>query len=152
MLTRRDQYETITIPYTIKIDGGIMPRRGNKKQLRAEDPAYLNEYMNRFIAIAGNKYYSPAVNKQLYGHTIRGQYFQYVVRWMKDSLSKGDLQAAKPVYSTASWDPMYVRDGLFSNTPTPCDFNPSAGLPMEICQSDENDFAYGKPLKREHMT
>lgn len=152
MLTSRDQYETMTIPYTIKIDGGIMPCRQNQDQLRGEDPAYLNEYMNRFIIIAGSRYYSPAVNKQLYGNSIRGQYFEYVVRWMKDSLGKENSYAAKPVYSTAQWDSMYVREGLWVVTPSPCDLNENAGLPLEICQSDENDFAHDQPLKKEHMT
>lgn len=43
MITDRADYDFVNIPYTIKINGEIMPLRANKNELRGEDPAFLME-------------------------------------------------------------------------------------------------------------
>ena len=48
MIKSRDKYDFVTIPETIRVDGGIMPARdvagdGSWRQLRGEDAAFLME-------------------------------------------------------------------------------------------------------------
>ena len=48
MIRSREEYLFVTVPETIRVDGGIMPARdvagdGSWRQLRGEDPAFLME-------------------------------------------------------------------------------------------------------------
>lgn len=43
MISDRADYDFVTIPSSIKINGEIMPLRANKNELRGEDPAFLME-------------------------------------------------------------------------------------------------------------
>ena len=55
MLDDITEYQTVSIPHTMMIDGGVMPRRSDsesagvygKSCIRGEDMCFLNEHVNR---------------------------------------------------------------------------------------------------------
>lgn len=136
MIKSRDEYDFVTIPDEIRIDGGIMPARdvaadGSWRHLRGEDPAFLMEgIMERETVL---RFWTSALHDDmdrfLRGSRLAGVAFRirrmapYFVKTFKDAAvhGKGD-----PSFDTFFPDAKFTADDLASS---------------------ESDFAVGAPLR-----
>lgn len=144
MITAKGQYKTISIDSEIKIDGGIMPRRIKKDQLRGEDICYLAEKMNRLLKLQGIYYTGQTVGSV--DKRIIGSRFQCVIDWLKYSETFPDSSAGKFIVDNASFKPSYHSDT--QSFKAPCELDQDVALVHSV-QSNRDDFNTGKPVKKD---
>lgn len=85
MINSRTDYDFVTIPDTIKINGDIMPRRTNKNELRGEDPAFLMEAeAERHVIWNGG-----TTTKSTMTREIEGARLQRIARRLREDVTGG---------------------------------------------------------------
>lgn len=134
MITDRADYDFVTIPDSIKINGEIMPLRANKYELRGEDPAFLMEAEaeRRVIWNGGT------VPKTTMTHEIRGDRLQAIARSLREAVTEGRYIRPWPT------GPLYDIDS---------DLVTSLGLKYAETDlvSSPDDFTRGHPLVQEDV-
>ena len=97
MISDRVDYDFVTIPGTIKINGEIMPLRTNKNELRGEDPAFLMEAADERYVI----WHGGSTTKSTMTREIRGDRLQAIARSIRADVTEGRYikpWPAGPVY------------------------------------------------------
>ena len=92
MIRSRGEYKFVTIPETIRIDGGIMPARdvagdGSWRQLRGEDPAFLMEGVRERRAALGLTAEKVGMDRALRASRLAG-----VARDIRQMAKRGSLE------------------------------------------------------------
>lgn len=85
MISQRSDYDFVTIPGAIKINGEIMPRRANKNELRGEDPSFLLEADAERHAIWSNT--DPG--KTVMTREIRGDRLRSIANSIREDVTEG---------------------------------------------------------------
>lgn len=134
MITDRADYDFVTIPGAIKINGEIMPLRANKHELRGEDPAFLMEAADERYVI----WHGGSTTKSTMTREIRGDRLQAIARSIRADVTEGRYikpWPAGPVYD--------VENDLVT----------SLGLRYSLSDlvSSPDDFARGHPLVQEDV-
>lgn len=129
MISSRTEYDFVTIPLSIKINGEIMPRRTNKNELRGEDPSFLleAEAERRVIWNGGT------TTKSTMTREIEGARLQRIARSIREDVTQGRFIRPWPT------GPLYDIDG---------DLATSLNLKYTVSDlaSSPDDFARGHPL------
>lgn len=134
MITDRAEYDFVTIPDTIKINGEIMPRRANKNELRGEDPAFLMEAADERRVI----WNGGTIPKSTMTREIEGARLQAIARSIREDVTEGRYIKPWPT------GPLYDIDG---------DLVTSLGLKYSETDlvSSPDDFTRGHPLVQEDV-
>lgn len=134
MISSRTDYDFVTIPGTIKINGEIMPRRANKNELRGEDPSFLleAEAERRVIWNGGT------TTKSSMTREIEGARLQRIARSIREDVTQGRFIRPWPT------GPLYDIDG---------DLAASLNLKYSEAElaSSPDDFSRGHPLVQEDV-
>lgn len=129
MISSRTEYDFVTIPDTIKINGEIMPRRTNKNELLGEDPSFLleAEAERRVIWNGGT------TTKSTMTREIEGARLQAIARSIREDVTEGRYIKPWPT------GPLYDIDG---------DLASSLNLKYTVSDlaSSPDDFTRGHPL------
>ena len=139
MIKSREEYLFVTVPETIRVDGGIMPARdvagdGSWRQLRGEDPAFLMEGVRERKKAVWNSTEHVEVDRFLRAFRLAG--VAHDIRWMAS-------QRARP-YFVKPFEDVTVHGAVDGNFDT---FFPDAKFTAEDIASSEDDFAVGAPLR-----
>ena len=139
MIKSRDKYDFVTIPETIRVDGGIMPARdvaadGSWKHLRGEDVAFLMEGIQERRRAIGLSYTPVEMDRILRASRLAG--VAYDIRQMA-------LSWVAP-YFVKPFEDVAVHGAVNGNFYT---FFPDAMFAAEYLASSEGDFAAGAPLR-----
>ena len=139
MIKSREEYLFVTIPETIRVDGGIMPARdvagdGSWRQLRGEDPAFLMEGVRERKRAIGLSYTPVEMDRALRASRLAG--VAYDIRKMA-------TRRVRP-YFVKPFEDVAVHGAGNSNFDT---FFPDAKFTAEDIASSEDDFAVGAPLR-----
>ena len=139
MIKSRDKYDFVTIPETIRVDGGIMPARdvagdGSWRQLRGEDAAFLMEGIQERRRAIGLSYTPVEMDRFLRASRLAG--VAHDIRQM--ALSWVEPYFVKPFEDVA------VHGKFNTNFYT---FFPDARFAAEYLASSEGDFVAGSPLR-----
>ena len=146
MLTQREQYQTITIPSDMQINGKVLPQRQqNSNVLYGEDICWLCEKMNRWMSM-GNGYYGGQTISSI-DKRIIGSRYQAIIDWMKETADSGSSTYGKFINPNVVW-PNYYEYQFDVPPISPCNINQNASLPSSVFSSNRNDFDSGKPLKK----
>lgn len=139
MIKSRDKYEFVTIPETIRVDGGIMPARdvagdGSWRQLRGEDPAFLLEGILERRRAIGLSYTHVEMDRALRASRLA-------------SVASAIREMAK-----VSFAPYFVKPfedvAVHGKSDTSFDtFFPDSRFAAEYLASSAGDFAIGAPLR-----
>lgn len=134
MITDRADYDFVTIPDSIKINGEIMPLRANKYELRGEDPAFLLEAADERRVI----WNGGTVPKTTMTREIRGDRLQAIARSIREDVTEGRYIRPWPT------GPVYDIDG---------DLATSLNLKYTVANlvSSPDDFKRGHPLVQEDV-
>lgn len=129
MITDRADYDFVTIPDSIKINGEIMPLRANKYELRGEDPAFLLEAADERRVI----WNGGTVPKTTMRREIRGDRLQAIARSIREDVTEGRYIRPWPT------GPVYDIDN---------DLATSLNLKYTVANlvSSPDDFKRGHPL------
>lgn len=134
MITDRADYDFVTIPDSIKINGEIMPRRANKYELRGEDPSFLleAEAERRVIWNGGT------TTKSTMTREIEGARLQRIARQLREDVTEGRYIRPWPT------GPLFDIDS---------DLATSLNLRYSLSDlvSSPDDFARGHPLVQEDV-
>lgn len=141
MIKSRGEYKFVTIPETIRIDGGIMPARdaagdGSWRQLRGEDPAFLLEGLAERRAALGLSVSPAAMDRAMRASRLAG---------VADGLRALATRAAAPRFvrpESVGEAPVHGADGDGFD-----DFYPDARISAADLVSSAGDFAAGGPLR-----
>lgn len=101
MISDRVDYDFVTIPGAIKINGEIMPLRANKNELRGEDPAFLMEAADERYVI----WHGGSTTKSTMTREIRGDRLQAIARSIRADVTEGRYikpWPAGPVYDVTN--------------------------------------------------
>lgn len=139
MIKSRDEYDFVTIPDEIRIDGGIMPARdvagdGSWRQLRGEDPAFLMEGVRERQRAIGLSYTPAVMDRALRASRLAD--IAYAIRKMAS-------RRAAP-YFVKPFEDVAVHGTEDSSFET---FFPDAKFTAEDIASSEDDFSVGAPLR-----
>lgn len=139
MIRSREEYLFVTVPETIRVDGGIMPARdvagdGSWRQLRGEDPAFLMEGVRERQAALGLAVTTAVMDRALRASRLAGVAFD--IRRMAS-------RRARP-YFVKPFEDVAVHGAVDGNFDT---FFPDAKFTAEDIASSEGDFAAGAPLR-----
>lgn len=139
MIRSRGEYLFVTVPETIRVDGGIMPARdvagdGSWKHLRGEDPAFLLEGVRERQAALGLAVTTAGMDRALRASRLAG---------VAHDIRKMATRRAAP-YFVKPFEDVAVHGELSSSFDT---FFPDARFADEDLASSEDDFAAGSPLK-----
>lgn len=139
MIRSRGEYLFVTVPETIRVDGGIMPARdvagdGSWKHLRGEDPAFLLEGVRERQAALGLAVTTAGMDRALRASRLAG---------VAHDIRKMATRRAAP-YFVKPFEDVAVHGELSSSFDT---FFPDAKFAAEDLASSEDDFAAGSPLK-----
>lgn len=138
MINARDQYDFVTIPDEIRIDGGIMPARdvaadGSWKHLRGEDAAFILEAVaERRCAVAG-----VTVEKTLMTREINGARLFNAVY---------PLQGVSPFHRYCKTIPSPVAPAYMGYSSVTLDKAFDARIEAYDLKSQPDNFMQGKPL------
>lgn len=134
MISKRTDYDYVTIPGAIRINGEIMPLRANKNELRGEDPSFLLEADAERHAIWANT--DPGTTTMT--REIRGDRLQKIANSIR-----GDVTAGRYI---KPWPPGPVYD-------KPLDLATALNLKYTVSDlvSSPNDFTRGHPLVQEDV-
>lgn len=134
MITDRADYDFVTIPDTIKINGEIMPLRANKYELRGEDPAFLMEAADERRVI----WNGGTTTKSTMTREIEGARLQAIARSIREDVTGGRYIKPWPT------GPLYDIDN---------DLATSLGLKYSEADlvSSPDDFTRGHPLVQEDV-
>lgn len=129
MITDRADYDFVTIPDSIKINGEIMPRRENKNELRGEDPSFLLEAeAERRVIWNGGTTTKSTVTRE-----IEGARLQRIARSIREDVTQGRFIRPWPT------GPVYDIDNDLATS-----------LNLQYSEADlvssPDDFARGHPL------
>lgn len=134
MITDRADYDFVTIPDTIKINGEIMPLRANKYELRGEDPAFLMEAADERRVI----WNGGTVPKTLMTREIEGARLQAIARQLREDVTEGRYIKPWPT------GPVYDIDNDLATS-----------LNLKYSEADlvssPDDFTRGHPLVQEDV-
>ena len=138
MIASRDEYDFVSIPSSIRIDGGIMPARdvagdGSWRRLRGEDPAFLMEGVRERRAALG----MPAENVKM-DRAIRADRLAGVANDLHEMAKRGTLHTrfVKPFEHNSA---VHYIDG---EARTPWTF-----VTEDDLVSSHNDFRAGGQLR-----
>lgn len=139
MIRSREEYLFVTVPETIRVDGGIMPARdvagdGSWRQLRGEDPAFLMEGVRERQAALGLAVTTAVMDRALRASRLAGVAFD--IRRMAS-------RRARP-YFVKPFEDVAVHGAVDSNFDT---FFPDAKFTDAYLASSAGDFAAGAPLR-----
>lgn len=139
MIKSRDKYDFVTIPETIRVDGGIMPARdvagdGSWRQLRGEDPAFLLEGIQERRRAIGLSYTPVEMDRFLRASRLAG--VAHDIRLMAS-------RRERP-YFVKPFEDVTVHGAVDGNFDT---FFPDAKFTAEYLASSADDFAVGAPLR-----
>lgn len=139
MIRSRGEYLFVTVPETIRVDGGIMPARdvagdGSWRQLRGEDPAFLMEGVRERHAAIGRADTTVVMNRALRARRLAG---------VADDIRMMATRSAAP-YFVKPFEDVTVHGAVDGNFDT---FFPDAKFTAEDIASSEDDFAVGAPLR-----
>lgn len=139
MIKSRDKYDFVTIPETIRVDGGIMPARdvaadGSWKHLRGEDVAFLMEGIQERRRAIGLSYTPVEMDRILRASRLAG--VAYDIRQMASR--RVAPYFVKPFEDVA----VHGKSDYGFDT-----FFPDAKFTAEYLASSEDDFAVGAPLR-----
>ena len=139
MIRSREEYLFVTVPETIRVDGGIMPARdvagdGSWRQLRGEDPAFLMEGVRERQAALGL-----AVTTAVMDRALRASRLADVAYDIRKMASR----RAAP-YFVKPFENVAVHGAVDSSFDT---FFPDAKFTADDLASSEDDFAVGAPLR-----
>ena len=139
MIRSREEYLFVTVPETIRVDGGIMPARdvagdGSWRQLRGEDPAFLMEGVRERKKAVWASTEHVEVDRFLRAFRLAG--VAHDIRLMAS-------RRARP-YFVKPFEDVTVHGAVDSNFDT---FFPDAKFTAEDIASSEDDFAVGAPLR-----
>lgn len=146
MITSRDQYDFVSIPDEIRIDGGIMPARdvandGSWKVLRGEDPAFLREATSERLKFA----FSVPVESHSMTRKVDGSWLREVTSDIKSLFRAGSNSSSfcKPL-------PSDLPTWMVS---TEYNLKDVYGLNLSLSDSvsNENAFDNGSPLKADEI-
>lgn len=129
MISQRSDYDFVTIPGAIRINGEIMPLRANKNELRGEDPAFLMEAdAERHVIWNGG-----TTSKTTMTREIEGARLQRIARSIREDVTVGRYIRPWPT------GPVYDVDR---------DLATSLGLKYTVSDltSSPDDFVRGHPL------
>lgn len=134
MITDRADYDFVTIPDSIKINGEIMPLRANKNELRGEDPAFLMEAADERRVI----WNGGTTTKSTMTREIEGARLQRIARQLREDVTEGRYIKPWPT------GPVYEIDG---------DLATSLNLKYTEAAlvSSPDDFARDHPLVQEDV-
>lgn len=134
MITDRADYDFVTIPDTIKINGEIMPLRANKYELRGEDPAFLMEAADERRVI----WNGGTIPKTTMTREIEGARLQAIARSIREDVTEGRYIKPWPT------GPVYDIDN---------DLATSLNLRYSLSDlvSSPDDFVRGHPLVQEDV-
>ena len=129
MISKRTDYDFVTIPGTIKINGEIMPLRTNKNELRGEDPAFLLEAADERRVI----WNGGTTTKSTMTREIEGARLQRIARQLREDVTEGRYIRPWPT------GPVYDIDN---------DLATSLNLKYTVSDlaSSPDDFKRGHPL------
>lgn len=134
MISDRVDYDFVTIPGTIKINGEIMPLRANKNELRGEDPAFLMEAADERRVI----WNGGTTTKTTMTREIEGARLQRIARQLREDVTEG--RYIRP------WPPGPVYD---------IDNDLATSLNLKYTEADlvssPDDFTRGHPLVQEDV-
>lgn len=139
MIKSRDKYEFVTIPETIRVDGGIMPARdvaadGSWKHLRGEDAAFLMEGIQERRRAIGLSYTPVEMDRFLRASRLAG---------VATDIRQMALSWVEP-YFVKPFEDVAVHGKSDTNFYT---FFPDARFEAEYLASSAGDFAAGAPLR-----
>ena len=139
MIRSREEYLFVTVPETIRVDGGIMPARdvagdGSWRQLRGEDPAFLMEGVRERNKAVWASTEHVEVDRFLRAFRLAG--VAHAIRLMASS-------RARP-YFVKPFEDVTVHGAVDGNFDT---FFPDAKFTAEDIASSEGDFSVGAPLR-----
>lgn len=139
MIRSREEYLFVTVPETIRVDGGIMPARdvagdGSWRQLRGEDPAFLMEGVRERQAALGLAVTTSVMDRALRASRLAGVAFD--IRRMVS-------RRVRP-YFVKPFEDVAVHGAVDGNFDT---FFPDAKFTAEDIASSAGDFAVGAPLR-----
>lgn len=129
MISQRSDYDFVTIPGAIRINGEIMPLRADKHELRGEDPAFLMEAdAERHVIWNGG-----TTSKTTMTREIEGARLQRIARSIREDVTVGRYIRPWPS------GPVYDVDR---------DLATSLGLKYTVSDltSSPDDFVRGHPL------
>lgn len=134
MISQRSDYDFVTIPGAIKVNGEIMPLRANKHELRGEDPAFLLEADAERHAIWANTDPGNTVMTRV----IRGDRLQAIANSIREDVTEGRYIRPWPT------GPVYDKDR---------DLATSLNLKYTVSDlaSSPDDFTRGHPLVQEDV-
>lgn len=129
MISKRTDYDFVTIPGAIRINGEIMPLRANKNELRGEDPSFLLEADAERHAIWANN----DISKTVMTREIDGGRLRSIANSIREDVTEG--RYIKPW----SVGPVYDKDRDLATS-----------LNLKYTEADlvssPNDFTRGHPL------
>lgn len=134
MISSRTDYDFVTIPLSIKINGEIMPLRANKNELRGEDPSFLleAEAERRVIWNGGT------TTKSTMTREIEGARLQRIARQLREDVTGGRYIKPWPT------GPVYDIDNDLATS-----------LNLKYSEADlassPDDFSRGHPLVQEDV-
>lgn len=139
MIRSREEYLYVTVPETIRVDGGIMPARdmagdGSWRQLRGEDPAFLLEGVRERQAALGLTVTTAGMDRALRASRLAGV--------AHDIRRLASRRAAPRFVAPFEAVPVHGADGYGLD-----DFHPDAKISAADLLSSEGDFAAGAPLR-----
>ena len=140
MIKSRDEYDFVTIPDEIRIDGGIMPARdvagdGSWRQLRGEDPAFLMEGVReRKKAVWASTETRVELDRAIRASRLAGVAFD---------IRKMASHRAAP-YFVKPFEDVAVHGAVDGSFDT---FFQDAKFTADDLASSEDDFAVGAPLR-----
>lgn len=143
MVTQRREYRFVDIPSGIKIDGSVMPKRGNKDLILGEDPCFIQEAFAEREYVRSGCIGAPTfeMNKNIVGERYRNVIDKYM-----DWVGLPYRDSGKPL------DPLWVpkRDyyaGSEYSTMSPCQLDQDARLILSEFKGNSNMFKRGSPVK-----
>lgn len=142
MIRSRGEYLFVTVPETIRVDGGIMPARdvagdGSWKHLRGEDPAFLLEGVLERNEVAPLNH-GVSVSTEM-DRALRADRLAFVAAALREwATNVNEPYFVKPMEGEAFHGTQSVGFDAFF---------PSARFADEDLASSEDDFAAGSPLK-----
>lgn len=146
MIDKRSDYRKVSIPVEMKIDGGIMPLRLSKSQLRGEDICFLTEFRNRFIeatsAVESERNLITPIDKR-----IVGQRFKDVIKTIRDNLDSGTGVSGRAIKPEATWEQLYSYNDSYEQEIIPLMINPNGKVLREQLQSNDADYDVGHPVE-----
>lgn len=145
MVTQRKDYRFVDIPKDIKIDGSVMPHRGNKDLLLGEDPSFILESFAERDYVRYGCYAAPSFKMT---KVIEGARYRTVIDQYKDWVRLPYHADGKPL------DPLWGPQSEYSggseySLKAPCELDPDARLTLVGFKGNSNLFNRGRPVERQ---